>query len=342
MRIVAFEKSGISYNDALYKAVESQEVTVVQGCFAGGWLFGNLRRGDWVHLHWPSFQYALKGSYLACLRGFARWLALLALIRLRGARIAWTAHNLLPHDRHAISWMDPLARRIVIALASKIMVHGPGAAKELNARFPSAASKIAYMPFGNWMNYYPVTTTREAARARLDIPSDAYAYLFIGLCKPYKNLHGLVNTFRALPPGSVLVVAGKFPDPAYLRQIEALACGDPRIRIIPGFVPDNMIQHYLVACDAVVAPYNEILTSGTAMLALSFGRPIISVRRGFLMDLVTEHVGLLFSPESPNGLTDALAAVQDKKFDETAILAYARQFTYEDAASKLISSLRMA
>lgn len=342
MRIVAFEKSGISYNDALYKAVESQNVTVVQGYFAGGWLLNNLRRGDWVHLHWPSFQYAVKGSYLASLRAFARWFALLALIRLRGARIAWTAHNLLPHDRHSISWMDPLARRIVIALARKILVHGPSAAKELSARFPSAAGKIAHIPHGNWADYYPVTSTREATRSKLGIPVDTYVYLFIGLCKPYKNLHGLVKTFRTLPGDSVLLVAGKFEDPNYQKHVEALASGDQRIRIIPGFIPDDMIQRYLVACDAVVAPYNEILTSGTAMLAMSFGRPIISVNRGFLKDVVTDKVGLLFSPESTDGLTDALAAARNRRFDEKEILSYAREFTYEDAASKLIASLKAA
>lgn len=342
MRIVAFEKSGISYNDALYKAVESQGVAVVQGYFAGGWLLKNLRRGDWVHLHWPSFQYAVKGSYLAGLRGFARWFSLLALIRLRGARIAWTAHNLLPHDRHPIGWMDPLARRIVIALAGKILVHGPGAAKELCARFPSATPKIAHMPHGNWVDYYPVTSTREAARSKLGIPPDTYVYLFIGLCKPYKNLHGLVKAFRALPGNSMLLVAGKFQDPNYHKHVEALASGDQRIRIIPGFVPNDMIQAYLVACDAVVAPYNEILTSGTAMLAISFGRPIISVNKGFLKDIVTDEVGLLFPPESTDGLTDALAAAQNREFDETEILSYAREFTYEDAASKLISTLKAA
>lgn len=342
MRIIAFEKSGISYNDALYKAVESQDVTVVQGYFAGGWLFTNLRRGDWVHLHWPSFQYAVKGSHAACLRGFVRWFFLLTLIRLRGAHIVWTAHNLLPHDRHSIRWMDPLARRIVIAFSKKIMVHGPSAAQELCIRFPSAAGKIAYMPMGNWVDYYPVTSTRDAARAQLRIQDGTYVYLFIGLCKPYKNLHGLITAFRALPGNSMLLVAGKFQDPNYHKHVEELAAGDPRIRIIPGFVPDDMIQTYLVACDAVVAPYNEILTSGTAMLALSFGRPIISVNRGFLKDVVTEKTGLLFSPEADGGLTKALAAAQEKPFDENEILSHARKFTYEDAASTLISSLKAA
>lgn len=340
MRIVAFEKSGIAYNEALYSAVESQDVAVVQGIFAGRWLLRNLRRGDWVHLHWPSFQYAVRGSTLSRLFGFSRWLALLTLIRLRGARIVWTAHNLLPHDRNASGWMDPLARRIVIAYAEKIMVHGPHAAKELTARFPSAAAKLDCMPHGHWADYYPVTATRDAARERLGIAADKYVFLFIGLCKPYKNLHGLVSAFRERDADSMLLVAGQFPDPNYLGGIRSLAAGDPRIRIVPGFVPDEMIQTYLAACDAVVAPYNEILTSGTAMLALSFGRPIISVDRGFLKDVVTEDVGILFPPGAHEGLKRALDAAQGRVFDEQAILAYARQFTYDDAAGKLIASLR--
>ena len=47
---------------------------------------------------------------------------------------------------------------------------------------------------------------------------------------------------------------------------------------------------YLPATDLVVLPYRDILNSGSAVLALSFDRPVLVPRRGSLGDL-QNHVG---------------------------------------------------
>lgn len=340
-RVIAFPKSGISYNDCFYQCVEKQRVTVVDGIFSGGWLWDNIRRGDWVHLHWPSFGYNTSRGRSKLLWGFVRWVALMTLVGMRGGKIVWTAHNLLPHDKAAIPWLDTLARRLVIALSARIMVHGQFAAECVTTRFPMAAGKLCLIPHGNWINYYPRSMSRETARVKLGLPSEKFVFLFIGLCKPYKNLDGLVRAFRATPDGAILLIAGNFPDKAYYEQVKELSGSDQRIRIEPGFVPDEMMQAYLLACDAVVVPYREILTSGTAMLAISFGRPVVSVALGFLKTVITgPKVGILFSPTSPTGLLDALVAAPSLHFNENEILEHASGFTFEEAAKIFVTSLR--
>ncbi|MHB1198218.1 MAG: glycosyltransferase family 4 protein [Polaromonas sp.] len=339
-RVIAFPKSGISYNDCFYRCVQALRVRVVEGMFTGRWLWGNLRRGDWVHLHWPSFAYNTQRGEAKLLWTFARWVALMTLVRMRGGKIVWTAHNLLPHDRAAIPWLDVLARRLVIAFSARIMVHGQLAAECVTARFPAAAGKLCLIPHGNWIDYYPLSMSRETARFKLGLPPDRFVFLFIGLCKPYKNLDGLVRAFRAAPADTFLLIAGKFPDKTYYEQVKELSGGDQRIRIEAGFVPDEMMQCYLLACDVVVVPYREILTSGTAMLAMSFGRPVVSVALGFLKDVINPQVGLLFSPTAPTGLLDALVAAPTLHFSEEEILAHARSFSFEKAASRFVASLR--
>lgn len=338
-RIVAFPKSGIAYNDALYREVEKLGVEVVDGIFAGGWLWQNLRPGDWVHLHWPSFDYASRRGKLAQLRAFARWLALLMTIRARRARIVWTAHNLLPHDRSPIACLDALARHVVIALSRRIMVHGKHAAEALVERFPTAKRKISLLPHGNWIDHYPGILDRGKARAKLGLRADRFVYLFIGLCKPYKNVDGLVRVFRDLPGDGILVIAGQFQDEEYLETVSDLASRDDRIRIHSGFVPDDLIHAYLAACDIVVAPYREVLTSGTAMLAMSFGRPLISVSLGFLRDVVPPCAGILFPPGDADGLRRALEAAPHHHFANGSILAHARRFRFDDAARRLIDAI---
>lgn len=338
MRILAFPKNGIAYNECFYRALEARGVEVLEGIFCGGWLSETIRPGDWLHIHWPSFSYAWKAGGAKLLLRFSRFVALLLLAKAKGARIAWTAHNLLPHDPCAMPWLDVLGRHIVIRLSGVILVHGPAAAAVLVERFPAARGKIVQIPHGHWIGHYPAAIGCSEARAKLGIPEDAFTYLFIGLCKPYKNLEGLVQTFRLQNENAVLVIAGHFQSPEYHAVIHALAADDPRIRIHAGFIPDHEMQTFLFASSVVVAPYREILTSGTALLAMSFGRPIVSIDRGFLRDIVSAETGLLYATDAPQGLHDALRDVREIHYDSERILSHARRFSFEQAADVCIAA----
>jgi glycosyltransferase involved in cell wall biosynthesis len=342
MKVIAIPKAGSSYTEAFYRAVEDSGLTVTAGVFSGGWLVQNVQRGDVVHLHWPSFLYSDRGSLFTQFRLFLRFLALLLLIRLRGGILMWTAHNVLPHDRSTLTWLDPAGRHAVIALSRAIFVHGSEAAKVFVERFPRSAAKIRLIPHGNWIGFYPDTTDQATARKALELADEAFAFLFIGLCKPYKNLDGLIAAFRRLEGDFALIVAGGFQDASYLARIRGMAAEDPRVRLFPGFIPDEQMHLYLRACDAVVAPYRDILTSGTAMLALSFGRPFISVRKGFLLEVVTDDCGLLFDAEDEDSMVAALRGAALRRFEPQAILARARDFTFEHAAAEFNSAVRDA
>jgi len=55
---------------------------------------------------------------------------------------------------------------------------------------------------------------------------------------------------------------------------------DKRIKVFLDFIPDNDIQIYMNAADIIVLPYLDILNSGVAILAMSFGKPVIAPRTG--------------------------------------------------------------
>jgi glycosyltransferase involved in cell wall biosynthesis len=336
-RILAFPKTGISYNDCFYRALEHRGVEVVEGMFTGGWLRQNVRRNDWLHMHWPSFEYRSPKRIQSLIR-FARFALLLLYAHLLGARLIWTAHNLLPHDRCPLLFIDTMACRWVILLASLILVHGPGPAQILAKKFPGSVGKMVEIPHGHWIGYYPINLDQGQARQLLGLTAEDFVFLFVGLCKPYKNLHELIRVFRSLDLPARLLVAGKFQDRAYRDHIFALAADDSRIRIDEGFIADEDLQRYLLASNFVVAPYREILTSGTAMLALSFGRPLISLDVGFLRDVVPQSAGILFDSEDPQGLAKALVQAAGTHFDEQGILDHARQFSYDDAARIVIQA----
>lgn len=343
MRILAFPHRGIAYNDSFYAALEAQGVQVETGIWAGGWLASNLRPSDVVHVHWPSFMYTAKGNAWDLVKGFLRFILLFALIRAKTRHIWWTAHNLMPHDRCRWPVIDILARRFLIRIASTVWVHGAEAEAVLVERFPSATGKCQHIPHGHWIGHYLPAHTTASARRQLDIPDQAFVYLFFGQIKPYKNLDGLVRVFRqCAPQDAVLLVAGRFSDSGYHAAVMAAAAGDPRIRVDARFVPDELVSAYVAASDALCIPYREILTSGTTMLALSFGKPVISINRGFLRDVVTPATGILIEPGDDRALADALNDVRRRPWRAEDILAHARQFSFEHAARRCVQSLKSA
>jgi beta-1,4-mannosyltransferase len=257
---------------------------------------------------------------------------------MKGAKLAWTAHNLLPHDRIGPAFLDVLARRIVIRLSTIVFVHGPEARRIVGTRFPEATQKVIVIPHGHWIGKYRVDQTKREARVKLNLTGSDFVYLFIGLCKPYKNLELLLTAFRELDADAILVIAGAFQSDNYRDHILHMARGDTRVRIHDGFIPDGEIQTYLLACDVVVVPYREVLTSGTAILAMSFGRPLVSVDVGFLRDVVSKKAGILYRPEDSDGLIDALRKIREAPFDTEEIVAHARRYSFDDAAQICIES----
>lgn len=340
MRILAFPGSGIAYVDVFYAAVRHLGVEVIDAQFAGRWLWTHAKAGDVAHLHWPSFCYNGTGSRAVVLRRFLRFVAILVFIRIRGIRLAWTAHNLLPHDPCPWPAIDRVARRTVIALADRIAVHGPSAAALLRAAFPFPQRKLVLIPHGHFSDLYPDQISPTEARQRLGLDRTRKVTLFLGLCKRYKNVDGLIRTVRSLAEPPLLVIAGEFPDPAYERLCRGIADGSPDIKIHSGFIADGDIQVFMRAADIFVVPYHDILTSGSAVLAAGFGLPVVSIDKGFLHDFINSNVGVLYQQDSKDGLANALVSALRRRWDAVAIEMHAHAQRFEDAAARFVASLK--
>jgi glycosyltransferase involved in cell wall biosynthesis len=340
LRVIAYPYSGIAYNNSFYKALAKRIEHVIEGEWAGEWIKENLKKGDVVHIHWPSFLYASRGSYPYLIVTFVRFAMLLMLIRSKRAKIVWTTHNVLPHERARIPILDVIGRHLVIAVSSRVYVHSEEAGLSLAQRFPRVRRKCWLIPHGNWIGQYGPKPQRSEARARLGVPDDAYMYLMFGQLKPYKNIVGLVKTFRRMASSNdFLIIAGRFSDSAYLRDVAAAKSGDERVIIHAEFIPDSEVAVYLSASDIMCIPYQEILTSGTAMLSLSYGRPVLSIDRGFLRDTITRDVGILVPPQDDLELEKAMRVARVSDWDESAIIEYARKYNFDDAAEKFVNGL---
>jgi glycosyltransferase involved in cell wall biosynthesis len=185
--------------------------------------------------------------------------------------------------------------------------------------------------------------SREEARRRLGLPLDARVFAFVGHCRRYKNVTTLVAAFQQHFDDAWLVIPGKCPEDAYRAELEALVRTKPqRILCELRYIDDGDLQYFVRAADAVVLPFQDVLTSGSAILALSFGRPVVAPRRGNLIELVNEEVGILYDPDDPAGLAAGMRAALARRFDQDAIMRYAASLRWQDAATTVLAALREA
>ncbi|GAA2208718.1 hypothetical protein GCM10009850_041760 [Nonomuraea monospora] len=217
-----------------------------------------------VHLHWV-WKFALPGGDRT--RRLAQWwfAAVLGVIRLLGLRLVWTAHNVLPH--RPVFADDTAARRTLVRHCDLVIAHHSTALDRLAAlgAEPSRAVVIPHGPF-------PAPPIPPPGRS-----GGVRTFLFFGRIEPYKGVEDLLAAFAALPAelDVRLVVAGACPNAALAARLEASALGDDRVELRIGRVPDADVAGLFAGSDVVVLPFREITTSGSALLALAHGRPLI-------------------------------------------------------------------
>lgn len=310
------------YQDELARGLEDAGVQVVRGdhetLFPVLGAFLEHGRPDVLHLHWA---HALLGSRyrpVSFLLG-CRLVLELVVAKLLGVEVVWTVHNKFHHERH-VTGLERTVRHLLCRLADAVVVHGEAGreavleAYDLPDRF---RERVHVIPHGNYLECYPDRVTREAARERLGLPADATVLLHVGNIRPYKNVPGLIETFRDVPDRDArLLVVGRPPaDDEARRRLEADCRGDDRVDCDFGFVPADELQVYLNAADAVVLPFEDVLTSGSVVLALSFGRPVIAPRLGCIPETVGDCDDLLYDPDEPGGLAAALERALESDLD---------------------------
>jgi len=339
-RVLTFTADQNGYTVCFHAALQRAGLELHRARWSGRWLLSNVRRGDVISLDWPSFHYYHPLARPAMWLNVVRFFIIMLALRLRGATIVWTAHNLYPHDGGRAEPAHRVGRYIVTRLASLVGVHGQSSAAEVQREFGVSSSRLVLLEHGNWVGFYPNTVTREAARATLNIAPGAFVFLFVGMCEPYKNLEHLIHSHADLQDDSLLWIVGHFRSAAYYEQVTqaaALSALAQQCTIRNEFVPSENLQLYLNACDVVVLPYREVLTSGAAMLALSFGRPVVAPRMGTLEELLTDECGVLYDPRSDAALADAMRTARMRRFSAQAIVTRAQQFSWDRSAQAFAS-----
>jgi glycosyltransferase involved in cell wall biosynthesis len=354
MRILAFPKDANPYQELLYGALRTMgnRVTYISEptnyaaanapFIIASLLMKRLVGYEIVHIHWTYTLSTTHRSQRALAFRYYRFL-LWFIVKL-GFKLVWTAHNILPHE--AVFNDDHLAREYLLNKSDLVIFHDEGAVDRLRI-LGLSARRFVVIPHGNYVGSYKNTTSREDSREFLGISESAFVYLHIGFLRTYKGTDELINAFGMLPRdwNVVLVIAGQCFDSALRERIgRAVEQSDSTIVFRVGFVPDDDLQHYFAAADAVVLPFRSVSTSGSAILALSFERPIIVPTLGALESLPHE-VTFAYDPADAHGLQDALeeayAARRRLNSWPSSAIAFITSLSWEEIARQTEHAFRM-
>ncbi len=247
---------------------------------------------DILHIHWPERIFWGRVSRLHPWLSEAyaqRMLAMMDRVRKRGGSVVWTAHNIAPHAsldaaRRALwtRYIDAFLSRVdlIISLSQQ-------ADDELVKAYPRLLdTRRTTIAHPHYRTAYPPPLTRTEARARLDLPQQAYVLLAAGTIRPNKGIPTLAHSFAGVAqPDEVLLIAGSCDDEAERRELEAISESHPSVIVRFGRIPDSDIGSVISAADLSIFNFQTILNSGSVLLSLSFDTPVVAPRLGSLNEL---------------------------------------------------------
>jgi glycosyltransferase involved in cell wall biosynthesis len=334
------------YQRLLYSELRRFGFTIAADArFDFGWLLRARRDVGFIHFHWPqSFWRHERGparvrrplSYVK-LTVFAGRLAAARALRYR---VAWTVHQVYPHEK-AGRRLDRLGAKILAGLSHVVIAHDQSTAELAARELGRPAQRIDIVPHGSYVGVYEAARPREVVRAELGVDPDTVVFLCLGDLRAYKELERLLRSFSdARLPEAALVVAGAVRDDAQGAAVRAAAAADPRIKPLLGFASEERVAELFSAADAAVLARTDGGTSGSLILALSLGTPIIAADVPLYAELLRGGAaGWLFDPRRNDSLHAALELVAGTDADVRrakgrAALAVAEGLSWPEIAER--------
>ncbi len=222
------------------------------------WKNALIWRYDVLHLHWPETLFR-GGSALKSI--VKSGLALLLTVRLviRRTAVVQTVHNSRPHEPSNAMERRGLARlrRCTTAEIHLVPMVGSDPSQQISRVIPHGHYRSAY-----------------ASIEALGRPTGKV--LFFGRIRPYKGVEGLLRAFETVQePGLELEIAGEPIDESLRHRITELATRNRRVSLDLTRLSNRDLEMALERSTLVVLPFEEFLNSGSALLALSLGRPVL-------------------------------------------------------------------
>ena len=257
-------------------------------------------------------------------------------LRRRGTRVVLVCDNLIPHERRL---GDRAFTTMMLRESDGYLLMSESVERDLDLLKPGAPRRRVLHPL--YAQFDQGRYTRESARARLGLEGEVV--VFFGYIRRYKGLDTLLEAWprvRARRPAT-LVVAGEFyEDAAPYQALAAAAGGEPAVRLLGRYIPDDEVEALFKAADVVVLPYRSATQSGVTHVAYALGVPVITTDVGGLSETVRPgETGMVVPPENPQALADAIVRYFEEDMAprlRAGVEALRREHSWERLADQAI------
>ena len=302
------------YQTLLFEALREEEINPINGGGGGNFLRSVLFR--WkpraLHFHWLH-PYVVRQSWLGTWLRLLQFVCETALIRLTGCKIVWTVHNITNHDdKHPFA--ERIASRWMGIISSAVICHSQYAAKEMQKLCQIPPERCKVIPHPNYISRYDSQSDcpDEFGHDR-DASDNDVTFLFFGRIAPYKGIESMITAFQAMSNSRIrLLIVGNPTTQAFASQIETLAAHDERIHLQLGFVEDCNLPSLFAMADVAMFPFQNILTSGSLILAMGFAKACIVPRFESLAEVLPDsQKPLTYAPTDHQGLQACMEIAAD-------------------------------
>jgi glycosyltransferase involved in cell wall biosynthesis len=229
-------------------------------------------------------------------------------------RFAWDFESYAERER-----INPLARRLLPSILGWLRNWDRATASRVHHIIANSAN-VAQRINDYWGREATVINPPVDTGQVAPVPHDDIGdyYLIISRLVPYKRFDIAIAAFNEL--GLPLTIIGDGRARAELERMSA-----PNVRFV-GAVSEHEKLRLFAHCRAAIFPAEDDF--GIAQVEVqAAGRPVIALARGGALDTVIDGVtGVLFSPQSVDGIIAAVQRFQHITFSTDAILRHARRF----------------
>jgi glycosyltransferase involved in cell wall biosynthesis len=206
-------------------------------------------------------------------------------------------------------------------------------------KFDIDDSKLLYIPNGFYQYLFKAENMHDV-RNKLHLPPNSKIILNIANLEEYKGQEYLISameTVLAERKDILLFIIGQGSLENRLRSMINNHNLQKNIILAGGNKPREEIPMWLNACDIFVLPSLSEGNPTVMFEALGCGKPFVGAKVGGIPEIIiNDKLGILVEPRDINGLAEAILRASNSKWDEEYIRDYARQFTWDRIAEKLL------
>ena len=237
-----------------------------------------------VHVHWEEFVLRDCRSDVEADDSATTFLRLISTLRERDGSLVWTVHNELPHlipfHRQFLAMRAALATH-----ADAILVHDATSANVLALQIELDRSKVVVLPHPSYLDRHE---DESALTAGLDEPHERriQGFGWIRLQKGFGEMIGMLPADYLRSLDAYVQISG---EDAEAGAVIAQQPARTDVRWDVRHVPNTEVPGLLRSAACVVLPYERVLTSGVALLAMSAGAMLVAVDLPQLRELMPER-----------------------------------------------------